>query len=349
MSDTAVIELDIDEMSIDDTKTILTNIAPIPLEDNLFVELSSDFDPIFQNIRIYGTIEEPYFIANDVKKLLNISKINYTRDFKEGLHIVYLEVDTGQGLGLRKNIAFTEFGLYVALMKSTVPLAEKFQNFVCVVMKRLRLRGKVTMQEALADYNKLKIYVKNLEDQVTEEHNKAAHYETKSANLTYSLSSVVEQKAKLEIKCENVQNKDFNNLEERFKRVFKYYGKEVILSIVDPPEHLKDYHDYDINSITPWDYDELLRDDTYIWTLSAKELNGTDAVPVTKIYIHKLDKVERIIDFMIARECGVKTNKGLNYAKYFEATIENIEEFIDDANKEFEKKYMTPIPADSTS
>jgi prophage antirepressor-like protein len=98
-------------------------------------------------IIIKGTYELPLFRANDIGEILEITTIRSTiRDFDETEKVVH-SMDT---LGGTQQVSFlTEKGLYKVLFKSRKPIAEKFQNWVCEVIKELRLKGSYELKQQL--------------------------------------------------------------------------------------------------------------------------------------------------------------------------------------------------------
>ena len=95
-------------------------------------------------IAIKGTIDDPLFRASDVGVVLDMVNIRATIiDFDESEKVVSI-VDT---LGGAQEVTFlTEKGLYKVLFRSRKPIAQKFQNWVCEVIKEIRLKGIYKMQ-----------------------------------------------------------------------------------------------------------------------------------------------------------------------------------------------------------
>ena len=115
-------------------------------------------------IVIKGTINEPLFRANDVGTILEMTNIRATIQNFDDSEKVVNSIDT---LGGSQQVSFlTEKGLYKVLFKSRKPIAEKFQNWVCEVIKEIRLNGVYDLQKQLLQ----------LEDQ------KAKEYELKLDN-----------------------------------------------------------------------------------------------------------------------------------------------------------------------
>lgn len=98
-------------------------------------------------IVIKGDTNNPLFRASDVGNVLDIANIRTSiNDFNETEKVVHT-MDT---LGGTQQVTFlTEKGLYKVLFKSRKPIAEKFQNWVCEVIKEIRLNGIYDLQKEL--------------------------------------------------------------------------------------------------------------------------------------------------------------------------------------------------------
>jgi len=98
-------------------------------------------------IVIKGTVNEPLFRASDVGTVLEMGNIRTSiNDFNDSEKVVHT-MDT---LGGSQQVTFlTEKGLYKVLFKSRKPIAEKFQNWVCEVIKEIRLNGVYDLQKQL--------------------------------------------------------------------------------------------------------------------------------------------------------------------------------------------------------
>jgi prophage antirepressor-like protein len=122
-------------------------------------------------IVIKGTVNEPLFRASDVGNVLDMSAIrSVIRDFDETEKVVH----NTHTLGGSQQVTFlTEKGLYKVLFKSRKPIAEKFQNWVCEIIKEIRLHGVYDLQKQLEQQSD---NFKSIEDQ------KAKEYELKLEN-----------------------------------------------------------------------------------------------------------------------------------------------------------------------
>lgn len=117
-------------------------------------------------IVIKGSHTDPLFRASDVGVILDIANIRSSiNDFSETEKVVHT-MDT---LGGTQHVTFlTEKGLYKILFKSRKPIAEKFQNWVCEVIKEIRLNGIYDLQKQLKEQ---KTEMQQLEDKKTQEYN----------------------------------------------------------------------------------------------------------------------------------------------------------------------------------
>jgi prophage antirepressor-like protein len=116
-------------------------------------------------IVIKGTSENPLFRASDIGNVLEITNIRTTiNDFNTTEKVVHT-MDT---LGGSQQVTFlTEKGLYKVLFKSRKPIAEKFQNWVCEVIKEIRLHGIYDLQKQLEQQ---KDEIKLIEDKKKKEY-----------------------------------------------------------------------------------------------------------------------------------------------------------------------------------
>ena len=99
-------------------------------------------------IVIKGTLDDPLFRASDVGVVLDMVNIRATIvDFDDSEKRA---VNTVDGTGRLQDITFlTEKGLYKVLFRSRKPIAQKFQNWVCDVIKEIRVTGIYNMQKEI--------------------------------------------------------------------------------------------------------------------------------------------------------------------------------------------------------
>ena len=98
-------------------------------------------------IVIKGTVNDPLFRASDVGVVLDIASIrSVIRDYDESEKVVH----TMHTVGGSQEVTFlTEKGLYKVLFRSRKPIAQKFQNWVCEVVKEIRVTGIYNMQKEI--------------------------------------------------------------------------------------------------------------------------------------------------------------------------------------------------------
>jgi len=116
------------------------------------------------HVTIRGTHEEPLLRASDVGVVLGITNIHTTiKDFDNSEKVIHT-IDT---LGGPQDVTFlTEKGLYKLLFRSRKPIAKQFTDWVCEVIKEIRLKGKYELEQQLID-SELKLQLKDIENEDT--------------------------------------------------------------------------------------------------------------------------------------------------------------------------------------
>lgn len=100
-------------------------------------------------IIIAGSIEQPLFRASDIGLILELSNISKNIIDYDETEKTSLITKTNGG---NQSVSFlTEKGLYKVLFRSRKPIAETFQNWVCEVIKEIRLKGTYTLQQQLEE------------------------------------------------------------------------------------------------------------------------------------------------------------------------------------------------------
>jgi prophage antirepressor-like protein len=98
-------------------------------------------------INIQGTVENPLFQSSQIAKLLGMKSINkQIMNFDSSLKGITESNTLG---GVQKTSFLTEKGLYRIICRSNKPIAEKFQNWVCDIIKEIRLTGEYKLKEQL--------------------------------------------------------------------------------------------------------------------------------------------------------------------------------------------------------
>lgn len=96
-------------------------------------------------INIQGTYENPLFQANQIAQLLELKNMhNQICKFNDSQKVLLAAESQG---GMQKTVFLTESGLYRLLSRSTKPIAEQFQKWICDVIKEIRLTGEYKLKE----------------------------------------------------------------------------------------------------------------------------------------------------------------------------------------------------------
>jgi len=98
-------------------------------------------------LNMYGTLEEPLFLAVEVAKLIDYS-VGNTGQMLNTVDPDEKQTLTMQRSGQNRDMWFlTESGLYEVLMQSRKPVARRFKRAVKSVLKGLRLSGKADLED----------------------------------------------------------------------------------------------------------------------------------------------------------------------------------------------------------
>lgn len=107
-----------------------------------------------KSIKMYGSIESPWFLARDVAEWIDysknpngsrqVSKMLKTVDEDEKLVVKLLLPDDSQ---VREHSFLTEDGLYECCMKSTKPIAKQMKKEIKKYLKSIRLTGSAIVDE----------------------------------------------------------------------------------------------------------------------------------------------------------------------------------------------------------
>lgn len=115
------------------------------------------------NIIIKGNYDNPLFRACDIGEILGIANIRQNiKDFDDTERTVCLTYGVA---GDHNIIYLTEKGLYKVLFRSRKPIAEKFQNWVCEVIKEIRLTGQYQLEKKLEEKEQ---HIKKMENELKE-------------------------------------------------------------------------------------------------------------------------------------------------------------------------------------
>ena len=112
------------------------------------IKVIAEQNVLGKEFHIYGTIEEPLFMAKDVAELIDYAK---TSKGAYNVSMMLDSVDDDEKLisetlvsGQNRKVWFVrEYGLYEVLMQSQKPIAKKFKKEVKRILHDLRLNGTV--------------------------------------------------------------------------------------------------------------------------------------------------------------------------------------------------------------
>lgn len=107
------------------------------------LQVINEQEVLGKNFRVYGTIENPLFLAKDVANWIehtHITKMLVNVDEEE--KIKYLCTNSTEVLQANTEYWFlTEDGLYEVLMQSRKPIAKQFKKEVKKILKQIRMTG----------------------------------------------------------------------------------------------------------------------------------------------------------------------------------------------------------------
>lgn len=161
------------------------------------MELVCNQEVLGREFKIYGTIEEPLFLAKDVAEFIehtDLSRMVNLVDEEEKLkRTLYV---SGQN---REMWFLTEDGLYEVLMQSRKPIAKQFKKQVKQILKSLRLNkiemvNKTTQPAIDNQINDMVNLVKNLVDTVTSLTNQNTILMNKNNELLERMLDMKEEK-----------------------------------------------------------------------------------------------------------------------------------------------------------
>ncbi|MEG1597582.1 MAG: Bro-N domain-containing protein [Bacilli bacterium] len=146
-----------------------------------------------REFKVYGTIEEPLFLAKDVSNWIEHS--NITMMLKNVDEDEQVKIRPKQSLGLLTNNNeynfLTEDGLYEVLMQSRKPIAKRFKKQVKQILKNLRLNrisieNNTDKKEVDVDINELMKTINNLTQivsSISEQNNILSKFLTENSNI----------------------------------------------------------------------------------------------------------------------------------------------------------------------
>lgn len=155
--------------------------------------------PQFGDIRTAGTAEQPLFCANDVAKALGYSNpaksvIDHCK--KEGVTVLETPTPNQHGAVVNQPTKFiTEANLYRLVMRSKLPNAEEFQDWVCgEVLPSIRKHGAYmtgeTILKAMQDPANLVQLLQALKDEQDKRRELQAKTEEQTATIEHQQQAI---------------------------------------------------------------------------------------------------------------------------------------------------------------
>jgi len=180
-------------------------------------------------INIQGSIDEPLFQANQIGKLLDMSRIQNQMINLDNKEKVSRETCTLGGI--QKVLFLTESGLYKILSRSNKPIAKVFQDWMVNVMVELRKTGEYKLKEEHEIEKKL-IKANEHINAKKNTHDTLVEF-CKMKNVVYVCKLRDGPDDKFIIKIGSTQN-----IKERFVRInYNYKMTPLLLNIFDCENH----------------------------------------------------------------------------------------------------------------
>jgi prophage antirepressor-like protein len=304
------------------------------------------YNPIFSRIRIYGTVEYPVFVAKDVQETLELKNLHYKGEDRFEWEEDKIKISIQTRGGSQSVVAFTEHGLYHAIWLSKTPAAKQFQRFMTCIMRRLRMTGVVTMDQAVADLKveneRLEKRLKALDMQMDIEHKTLIHYqfESEKLNMRHQDDSLALWKAKQAV--EHARDPDVYALKDRLERLMRRTGRAIHIMLSEPPKEYGEEgtadHTYVIENYSEGDEDIIDPDEPMIWSIGFQSLKSK--VAIKRAYVHKTVKLEDVHDALKTYRLEKRDKKGNtvgHYQNMYEITLEQIDGVIDEINRQDEQ------------
>lgn len=304
-----------------ETKALL----PINISGEMIQALGELYNPIFSNVRIYGNVIDPVFVAKDVEKLLQLSNLHYFGDdkdgrFEDGVDKKKIKIQTNGGPQIV--IVLTEVGLYKAIFTSIAPIARQFQLFITATMRQLRTKGSVTINEALEEYKRdVEKKTKMLEGQLDDEHALMLKHKADEEKYYNRWLDMQYKAATMENKAKHASAKDTVAIDAQLQKMREKYMKPVYILLLKPPKELEDKHDYD------YETEEPNEDDVLVYGISLKDESKTGQ-KVGVVYIHKDTTLDDVHKKLHEMTLAIKKKGGDFYANAYETSIEELQRII---------------------
>ena len=294
------------------------------------------YSPVFNGIRIYGTSDYPVFVAKDVQETLGLKNLHYKDEDRFEWEEDKIKIKVMTKGGMQQVIAFTEHGLYHAVWMSKTPAAKQFQRFITCVMKRLRMKGSVTMDQAVGDLEKenirLKGTLKAYDIQMDAEHKTLLHYQSEHDELVIGNKNYGNALIKAQKRLEFDRDIDGCELQERLRRVMARTGRAVFVMLGEVPKEHAETYEYELDAFSEWDDDIIDPSDPMVFSIGFAALKSK--VSIRKVYVHKTVKLEDVHKALVKHRLD-KVRKGEpagHYINMYEISLDQLDQVIDGVN-----------------
>lgn len=149
-----------------------------------------------KQFRVYGTVEEPLFVANDVADWIEHSNVTeMLRGIDDDEKLVSTILRAGQN---RQMNMLTENGLYEVLMQSRKPIAKQFKKEVKEILKTIRKHGIYATDKVIDNILNNPDFGIELLTKLKEERTARVEAERKNAilmhvNKTYTITEIAKE------------------------------------------------------------------------------------------------------------------------------------------------------------
>lgn len=179
-----------------------------------------------KNIRIFGTHEDPWFAVKDICKILELSNVTVA---SSNIQEKWKKIQkTDSGYGPQDMIVINESGLYKMIMRSTKPIAEKFQEWICEeILPSIRKKGYYRLKE-IKEIKDLNSKIKALEEENKEMSRRVFRRSKTHYNAGECVYIVVNKTIKDKFKLGQTDNiskrlQSFNNANPEEFEVYKHW------------------------------------------------------------------------------------------------------------------------------
>lgn len=151
------------------------NVLSVDSTNESSISVINEQEVLGKSFKVYGTFENPLFLAKDVAEWIdysktsegyfNVSKMLMTVDEDEKITITN---SNSEGKSYKQSF-LTEDGLYEVLMQSRKPIAKQFKKEVKKILHELRTKGSVSIHKSEEDISLKEKELNILEKQIATE------------------------------------------------------------------------------------------------------------------------------------------------------------------------------------